>query len=166
MIESMHGDIIQWLRGFYYIAQTGSIRRAAELMNRTPSTLSYGLKSLEDELETVLFDREGNRLKITPEGEKLMEWTISTFDTLRGMKAELSARPGFLKGQVGFSAVLPLATHLVEATVRFHDANPLVRMDIRRGMVDGVLRDVAEGVSEFGVISTSSPPEQLDFEEV
>ena len=57
MIEELNGDFLQWLRGFYYVAQTGSIRRAAQMMNRNPSTISYQLRSLEEELNTVLFDR-------------------------------------------------------------------------------------------------------------
>lgn len=41
MIEELNGDFLQWLRGFYYVSQTGSIRRAAQMMNRNPSTISY-----------------------------------------------------------------------------------------------------------------------------
>ena len=166
MIESARGDIIQWLRGFYYIAKTGSIRNAAEVMNRTPSTLSYQLKNLEEELETVLFERDGKRLKITPEGEKLMTWTIATFDALQGMKAELSARPGHLQGKVRISSVLPLATKIIGAVSQFHKENPLVLMDMRRDMVDGVLRDVEEGRADFGLVSMASPPEQCLFDEL
>ena len=57
MIEELNGDFLQWLRGFYYVSQTGSIRRAAQMMNRNPSTISYQIRSLEEELNTVLFDR-------------------------------------------------------------------------------------------------------------
>ena len=46
MIEELNGDFLQWLRGFYYVAQTGSIRRAAQMMNRNPSTISYQIRSL------------------------------------------------------------------------------------------------------------------------
>lgn len=49
MIEELSGDFFQILRGFYYTAQTGSIRKAAQLMNpytRPPSVGRYdNLKS-------------------------------------------------------------------------------------------------------------------------
>ena len=67
MIEELNGDFLQWLRGFYYVSQTGSIRRAAQMMNRNPSTISYQIRSLEEELNTVLFDRYKKSLRITPE---------------------------------------------------------------------------------------------------
>ena len=72
MIPELNGDFLQWLRGFYYVAKTGSVRRAAELMHRNPSTISYQLRSLETELNTVLFDRYKKSLQITPEGKKLL----------------------------------------------------------------------------------------------
>ena len=31
MIEELNGDFLQWLRGFYFIARTGSVRKAAEI---------------------------------------------------------------------------------------------------------------------------------------
>lgn len=37
MINEFNGDFLQWLRGFYYVARTGSISRAASKMNRSPA---------------------------------------------------------------------------------------------------------------------------------
>ena len=70
MIEELSGDFFQQLRGFYYTAHTGSIRKAAQLMNRNPSTISWQIRQLEQQLNTVLFDRYMKRLRITPEGER------------------------------------------------------------------------------------------------
>lgn len=75
MLEELNGDFLQWLRGFYYVAKTGSIRKAAEFMHRNPSTISYQIRALEQELNTVLFDRYKKTLRITPEGKKLLAWT-------------------------------------------------------------------------------------------
>lgn len=41
MLEQLNGDFIQRLRAFYYAAQTENIRKAAAMMQRHPSTLSY-----------------------------------------------------------------------------------------------------------------------------
>ena len=39
MIEELNGDFIQWLRGFYYIAKTGSLRRAAPRQKSAPESV-------------------------------------------------------------------------------------------------------------------------------
>ena len=87
MIPELSGDFLQWLRGFYYVAKTGSVRNASEILNKTPSTVSYQLKCLENDLGTVLFDRYKKSLIITSDGKRLLDWTITTFETLQGMRA-------------------------------------------------------------------------------
>ena len=104
MIPELNGDFLQWLRGFYYVAKTGSVRRAAELMHRNTSTISYQLKSLEEELGTVLFDRYKKSLIITGEGKKLLGWTISTFETLQSMRSAVGSSDGQLQGDITFAA--------------------------------------------------------------
>lgn len=100
MIPELNGDFLQWLRGFYYVAKTGSVRRAAELMHRNPSTISYQLRSLETELNTVLFDRYKKSLQITPEGKKLLGWTITTFETLQSMRSAVGTTDAGLQGDI------------------------------------------------------------------
>ncbi|MFR8581001.1 MAG: LysR family transcriptional regulator, partial [Bilophila wadsworthia] len=124
MIEELNGDFLQWLRGFYYVSQTGSIRRAAQMMNRNPSTISYQIRSLEEELNTVLFDRYKKSLRITPEGKKLFEWTVYTFETLRGLRSEVGTLSGKLQGTVTFSSNLPFAAQVVGIISGFRERHP------------------------------------------
>ena len=112
MIEELSGDFFQQLRGFYYTAQTGSVRKAAQLMNRNPSTISWQIRQLEQSLDTMLFDRYKKSLHITPEGHRLLEWTISTFDLLRGMKSAVSSPSGVLRGTVCILSLI----HISEPT--------------------------------------------------
>lgn len=74
MLEQLNGDFIQRLRAFYYAAQTENIRKAAAMMQRHPSTLSYQISCLEKELHTTLFERSKTGLKLTPQGRKLRNW--------------------------------------------------------------------------------------------
>ena len=119
MIPELNGDFLQWLRGFYYVAKTGSVRRAAELMHRNPSTISYQLRSLETELNTVLFDRYKKSLQITPEGKKLLGWTITTFETLQSMRSAVGTTDGRLQGDIFLGATLPVAIMAVDAIAAF-----------------------------------------------
>lgn len=166
MIEELNGDFLQWLRGFYYIAQTGSIRKAAQMMNRNPSTISYQLRSLETELNTVLFDRYKKSLQITAEGERLLQWAISTFETLRGMRLDVAAPPGSLQGTVIISGNLPFAVQVVGIISRFCEQYPKVRIKIRRALDQGVIEDVESSKVDFGLAASISPPASCHFEEL
>jgi DNA-binding transcriptional LysR family regulator len=69
------------LRDFLAIAQTGALRQAASAQHQSPSAMSKALRRLELQLQTTLFDRVGNSLRLNAQGERL-----------RGHAVELVAR--------------------------------------------------------------------------
>ena len=56
------------IRMFKTVADTGSIARAAEVLHCVPSNITARLKTLEAELGTELFYRQGRGLRISPAG--------------------------------------------------------------------------------------------------
>ena len=55
------------LRMFIAVAEQGSFRRAAEVVNKTQSTVSFAVKTLENELQLQLFSRDAYRSELTPQ---------------------------------------------------------------------------------------------------
>jgi len=60
---------VQQLRYLVSVADSGHFGRAAEACNVTQSTLSAGIKELEERLGAVLVERRGRRSLLTPLGE-------------------------------------------------------------------------------------------------
>ena len=60
-----------------------SMSRAAEALSVTQSAVSHQVRNLEEELGTPLFTREGRRLKLTVEGERLYRGVRRTLRDLR-----------------------------------------------------------------------------------
>lgn len=54
------------------IAEHGSFARAAESLHRVPSALTYTIKKLESDLGVTLFDRSGQRARLTEIGERVL----------------------------------------------------------------------------------------------
>jgi DNA-binding transcriptional LysR family regulator len=54
------------------IAEHGSFARAAEVLHRVPSALTYTVKKLESDLGVTLFDRSSRRPQLTAAGEGLL----------------------------------------------------------------------------------------------
>lgn len=160
MIEELNGDFLQWLRGFYYVAKTGSVRKAAELMRRNPSTISYQLRSLEEELGVVLFDRYKKTVRITEEGENLLKWTISTFETLQGMRSAVGNVKGILKGKIRIAATLPIASMSVAPLSDFLRANPDIELEMERCLSAEVHKAVEESTVDFGLLPVIKKPSE------
>ena len=55
------------------ISRRGSFAAAAEELYRVPSTITYAVQKLEEDLGVALFQRNGHRPRLTPAGEALLE---------------------------------------------------------------------------------------------
>ena len=72
--HSVHrANQLQKLRGFCYAAQFGNISRAAMHMGLTHASVSLQIKALEEDLGCQLFERSGPKIKLTPDGQRLLE---------------------------------------------------------------------------------------------
>lgn len=64
---------LEALQALEAIAERGSFARAAEVLHRVPSALTYTMQKLESDLGVTLFDRSGRRPALTPAGKALLE---------------------------------------------------------------------------------------------
>lgn len=55
------------------IATEGSFAKAAEVLHKVPSALTYTMQKLESDLDVAIFDRSGKRAVLTPIGTALLE---------------------------------------------------------------------------------------------
>jgi LysR family transcriptional regulator for metE and metH len=63
---------LRHLRTLVALRDTGSLSRAAQLLNLTQSALSYQLKALEDQYGTALFERKSQPVVFTAPGQRLL----------------------------------------------------------------------------------------------
>jgi DNA-binding transcriptional LysR family regulator len=64
---------LKQLRAFCHAARTGSVSAAAEQIFLSQPTVSLQIQALEREFDTLLFERRGPKIKLTPEGELLYQ---------------------------------------------------------------------------------------------
>lgn len=64
---------MQQLRGFYYAARALSITKAAEKLALSQPSVSLQIQALEQDLKVQLFERRGPRIRLTRDGETLLE---------------------------------------------------------------------------------------------
>jgi LysR family transcriptional regulator, glycine cleavage system transcriptional activator len=95
MLRNLH---LTALRAFEAATRTGSFRSAAEDLGLTPSAVSHAIRGLERDLGTVLFEREGRSIRLTPEGETLMRHVERGFGELQlGVGSVAARKPQLLR---------------------------------------------------------------------
>src|SRR5262245_23796995 len=83
---------VRHLRLVDAIASTGTLTRAAAVLNLTQSALSHQLRDIEDRLGTALFSREARRMVLTPAGERLLSTAKAVLEEIS--EAERDIRKG------------------------------------------------------------------------
>lgn len=83
---------IHQLEQFETIANSRTMREAADKLFLSQPALSQNLKKLEAELGCTLFDRSHNRLKLTPYGEILLTRAHRILFDLKEVQAEIDAQ--------------------------------------------------------------------------
>lgn len=72
----------------------GTITAVAETLNYAPSSVSQQLTRLEDEVGVRLLERDGRRLRLTPQGRRVASYAAQVIDLEEGVRSELaSAQP-------------------------------------------------------------------------
>lgn len=163
VLDEFNGDFLQWLRAFYYVAQNGSISRAALKMNRSQSSVSYSLQCLKRELNVLLFNRRNNLLEITPQGVQLLEWAVSVFDLLGGLRENLTCPQGEFVGNIGIAGSMTILSQerFSKLVMEFMTQHPKLRIAMKACPPQEALESVEYGIADFALLAMARKPEKF-----
>ena len=120
------------LRYFLDIAQTEHLTLSARHLFVTQSTLSHGLRQLEQELGVSLFDRVGRGLKLSQAGLAFRDHAMRALKELEAGRMALSELNGLRSGRLTVGVFPTFLNTLVPATVAaFSQAYPGVTVEVR-----------------------------------
>jgi DNA-binding transcriptional LysR family regulator len=113
------------------VARTGSIRRAAERLNVTPSAINRRIADLETELGTALFERLPRGMRPTSAGELLLRHIRAQAADLDLVRSQLEELRGLRRGDVRLACSQALAYRLVGGAIAgFRATAPLIRFQV------------------------------------
>ena len=153
----------QQLLGFYQVARLGSFTRAAAATFRTQSALSQQVRALEEELDCQLLERLGKRqLRLTPAGEKLLEFAQGVLARFDAFKEELNELKGQNQGSLRLAAPFTTLYHLLpEFLQAYRQQFPKVDLSLLDRSQTAVLALVKNGEVDFGLALESQVPKDL-----
>lgn len=121
---------LRQLKYFVRTAQTLNFSEAARSLYVSQSTLSQQIKSLEDELGTVLFQRDSHSASLTQSGAKLLPLAIRTIQDAEACKAQVSDLKEMLTGELNIGVTYSFSHILIETVKSFVKEYPGVKLNI------------------------------------
>ena len=138
---------------FAAVARLGSIRGAAELLRIAPSALSRQIRQMEELAGLPLFERVPRGVNLTPAGEILFNYVQHWERDFSGLDDALRSLAGLRAGTLKLATVEIATYSVVPRAVRaLREAFPGITVHTHVNVTDSVLRDIADGKAEIGVV--------------
>ncbi|OLT11035.1 hypothetical protein BJF79_24790 [Actinomadura sp. CNU-125] len=145
---------LRLLRFFVAIIDHGGVTRAAEALYVAQPSVSQALRTLEQRLGVVLFERVGRGLRLTDAGRELEVRARSVLAEVDEARERVGRVARLDAGRLTVAAASTLAIHPLGPWVkRLLDAHPGLQVHVREpGSVAGVLAEVTDGAAEIGLV--------------
>lgn len=149
---------LQPLRTFAEAARLKSFKKAADVLNVTPTAVSHQIRKLEEELGVALFERRVRSIALTPAGARLYPVIREAFgqvhDALEEIRAERHDRPLLMAATMAVSTLW-----IAPQVAAFRRAFPDVPF---RLLASDDRVDLSAGEADFAVRFEREPDPSLD----
>ena len=145
------------LRVLVQTARGGSLTAAARALGITPAAASATLKRLESQLGTRLFERSTRAMRLTSQGQILLDYAVRAFELLDEGESQVVADHATLVGTVRIAAPSDLTRNVMLPLLdAFMAAHPGLQLQLSVGdRVLDVLRDEVDLAIRYGALADS-----------
>jgi len=146
---------IKSIKYFVTVAEELNITRAARKLHMSQPPLSAQIKSLEEELETELFERGKRHLRLTESGQMLYRKSKEILSLTENTLADIRAMGKGMRGTIYIGLVQGMAPDIAaEWFAGFIGKYPDVRFRILDGNTDDLLEKMRSGLIDLAVITS------------
>ena len=144
---------------FRAVAEGGGVTAAARTLDQPKSTVSKGLARLEQDLGLRLIERSSRRVRITPEGEALLEQAQLILEQAEQADALMSGLRAEPSGRVRLSVPAAFCREiLAPRLLEFRSRYPSLALEL---LITTVQPDVVGGECDMAVVVGQQPDSGL-----
>lgn len=133
------------------ISKTMSFRKAGEILNLTQPAVSAQIKSLEDEFETVLIDRN-QPVTLTDSGKLFLEHAVQILKIVEELKQKLNDLEQTPQGHIHLGTTTSIAMQILPRVLSyFQDQFPHIKTTIHSMTTSQIMASVENGTVDIGI---------------
>lgn len=139
---------------FSAIVASGSMAKAAELLNLSQSGVSHALASLEGEFGFPLLTRDRSGVSLTSNGTQVLPHIRQILHYNERLKQEIADIAGLTAGTVRIGTFTSVSMQwLPEIITQFHHCYPAITIELLDGNYDEIEEWIKNGAVDFGFVS-------------
>ena len=156
------------LRAFCQTAKLGSMTKAAESLFASQPTISLQIHALEEEMDTLLFNRHGPKLKLTTEGSILYDLCLPHVQGIDRLKETFDAHCGNLtSGDLSIAAGESTILYILPKPVRlFSEQYPAIKLRLANETGRDGMELLRSDKVDFAVGSMLEVPDDLIYDPI
>ncbi|QCI11106.1 LysR family transcriptional regulator [Pseudomonas putida] len=148
---------------FITVAQERNLTRAAGIKHLAVSAVSKRISELEAQIGSPLLIRNARGVELTPAGQSLLFYARQLKQTMAQLDNELSEFAAGVKGHIRIHAITSaLSQFLPQDVAGFAERYPQIKFDIEERVGSAVIRAVADGRADLGIIASHTPAQGLE----
>ncbi|WP_443971002.1 LysR substrate-binding domain-containing protein [Sphingobium sp. CR28] len=152
---------LRQLRYFVRVADELHFGRAAAILGISQPPLSQQIRTLEDELGLVLFERTSRRVALTEQGRLLLAEARLTLEQAdRTIEIARRARLGEIgELSIGFTASVPFVAEVANALFQFRENHPDIHLEMDEMPRAKQIAALAGGRLDLGFLRSAHRPD-------
>ena len=140
------------LRYIMAVAQSGSIRGAATMLNVAQSAISRQILNVEGSLGVALFERHARGVSPTPAGEVFLRFARDTRRLEERVRSEIDALSGLHRGMVRVWAIDSVSQDVLpKAIMSFTENNPGIRFEVTVASTEEIVSAIQDARADIGI---------------
>ncbi|HUU71923.1 MAG TPA: hydrogen peroxide-inducible genes activator [Burkholderiales bacterium] len=145
---------LRQLRYLVTLSETLNFRRAAEHLFVTQSTLSAGIKELENVLGVMLVERDKRNVRFTPMGTEAVERARTMLAQAEDLVRTAKGAQQPLTGLLRLGVIPTIAPFLLPQVLpALHEAHPQLQLYLREDLTERLIEQVGSGDLDFALIA-------------
>jgi DNA-binding transcriptional LysR family regulator len=155
---------IESLKVFCDVAETGSFTKAALVNNVTQSAVSQQISALERIFKSLLIERSKKKIRLTPEGQVLYEYSKQMMQTFESLHSKFQDLKDIISGTIRIATIYSIGLHDLPPYVkRFLKNYPTVNIHVEYRRANQVYEDVLGGVVDIGLVAYPTRDSKLEI---
>lgn len=153
---------LRQIKAFIEVAKARNFTRASEILRIAQPAVSMSISKLEDELELILFNRQGRQIALTAEGEVFLRHAQRILEDVSTAEAEMTELKELSSGEVRIGIPPMMSSYYFPKVIRdFREKYPHLQLTVMGEGAANIQRQISSGEIDLGVIAGSNIPEGL-----
>jgi LysR family transcriptional regulator for metE and metH len=157
---------IKYFKLLIAIAETGSLKKAADKLFLTPSALSHQLKELESQTKARLFKRINKSLVLTDAGQTFLRYGYSIINELKKLEREFQTQSTGETGIIRLTTESSTCYHwLPKILKRYQQSFPNVEVRLNSNSLNNPLKLLLAGKVDIAIMHTVKPEKNISYKD-